>query len=178
MSKIQAEAFLNRQAHEHNDKSDFRTPPYLFSFIEDRFGVVEYDGACVGGLNNLAKPLRLEDEWPVGSIVYSNPPFDSESIEKWIRKGDQHALEGGVHIMCMPDKLTHCFMSELIPLFDEIIFLGGRVNFISPYAVKGGTSMNGTIITRQGGIHPLQRWRPLVSTILIRDLKKAFPSNV
>ena len=175
MGDNQAKHFLDRQGHEHNDKSDFRTPPYLFAFIEDRFGKVEFDAACIDGLNNLAPALRLEDEWPKGSLVYSNPPFDSESIQAWFEKGERHAANGGVHIMCLPMKMTQCFFNPMIERFNEIIFLGGRINFISPYAVKGGTSMNGTILTRQGGECKYHD-TPIIEGVLIRDLKAAYRS--
>ena len=135
---------------EHTDQVDFRTPEYLFQFINS-ISPVEFDGACEKGLNELAEPLRLEDPWPDGTI-YSNPPFDIDSIIKWIKKGYAHSRknEGNVHIMLIPNKLTqvklqdHC--SELI---DKIIFLGGRVNFDSPYAVRGGTSRMGSVILIQ-----------------------------
>lgn len=163
------EAFLRRGEHQHNDKDDFRTPPYLFAYIEDRFGIVQYDGACTPSVNNLAAPLRLEDEWPKGATIYSNPPFDSESIVKWVKKGWAHALTGGTHIMLLPDKLTQCFFAELFPMISRIIFLGGRVNFVSPYAVKGGASMSGSVIIGQ----TLTGLPISIENALIRDIKKA-----
>ena len=135
MSENRALAFVNR-SHPHTMKDDFRTPKYLFHYIDSRFSI-EYDGACVEGINNLAQSLRLEDEWPIGSTVYSNPPYDA------------------------------------LPKFDEIIFLGGRVNFDSPYAVKGGASMSGSVITRQGGIPA-----PKVRSVLLRDLKTRYQKVV
>ena len=69
-----------------SDQVDFRTPPYLFEYIKSLYGRIDYDGACFSdGSNALATPLRLENEWPDG-IVYSNPPFDDDSIIKWIKK--------------------------------------------------------------------------------------------
>ena len=170
MSDEKARAYIGRNTHEHTDQSDFRTPPYLFDWINDSWGV-EYDGACIDGLNNLATPLRLEDEWPIGSVVYSNPPFDSPSIVKWFEKGQDHAAKGGIHIMCLPNKICQVFFSSMIDRFNEIVFLGGRINFDSPYAVKGGTSMSGTIITRQGG-ECLHHDTPIIRGVLIRELKK------
>lgn len=164
----QAEAWVKRN-HPHNNKNDFRTPKYLFDYINSLYSI-EYDGACTPGLNNLAKPLRLEDKWPKGSTVYSNPPYDSDSIIEWFWKGEKHKAQGGIHIMLIPNKFSQCFMSEMIPCFDEIIFLGGRVNFESPYAVKGGASMAGSIITIQGGNKPLNKMK----AVLLRDLKKRF----
>ncbi len=34
---------------------------------------------------------------------------------------------------------------------DKLIFLGGRVDFPSPYAVKGGASRNGSVLVVQSG---------------------------
>tara|TARA_R110000851_G_scaffold194482_3_gene345292 strand:- start:1057 stop:1599 length:543 start_codon:yes stop_codon:yes gene_type:complete len=174
------EAFLMRNKHKHNDKDDFRTPPYLFAYIEKRYGKIDFDGACTPDVNNLAAPLRLEDEWPVGATIYSNPPFDSESITKWVKKGRKHALNGGTHIMLLPDKLTQCFFAELFPMIQEIIFLGGRVNFVSPYAVKGGASMSGSIIIAQKQRVRLPRDLTIIAVdnVLIRDLKKQYNEGV
>jgi len=172
MLNSKAEHFLNRGQHEHNDKSDFRTPKFLFQYIEDKFGKIDYDGACIDGLNNLAKSLRLDDEWPIGSTVYSNPPFDSGSIEKWFDKGELHAKNGGMHIMCLPEKICQVFFNRMIIEFEEIVFLGGRINFVSPYAVKGGASMSGTILTRQGGKKYYNS--PIISGTLIRDIKHKY----
>mgnify|MGYP003123757532 FL=1 len=72
--------------------------------------------------------------------------------------------------MIIPDKLTQVFFKNLFPLIDEIVFLGGRVNFESPYAVKGGTSMNGSVILVQRGLEGM----PSVDAVLLRDMKKAF----
>ena len=165
-----AEAYVRRDIHPNNSECDFRTPAYLWRWINDRFGEIEYDGACEAGVNNLATPLRLEDSWPIGATVYSNPPFDSDSIVKWFEKGEELAANGGVHIMCLPNKISQVFFQPLIARFDEIIFLGGRVNFESPHAVKGGASMSGTMITRQGGKRVKNS--PIIEGILLKDIKK------
>lgn len=135
---------------QHTDQVDFRTPKYLFDFI-NTIENIEFDGACEIGLNDLAKPLRLEEKWPNGAI-YSNPPFDIDSICKWIEKGYEHSRKSpkNTHIMLIPNKLTQVgFQNRAINKIDKIIFLGGRVNFESPYAVKGGSSRMGSVILIQ-----------------------------
>ena len=66
---------------------DFRTPAYLLDFIRLRWGL-DYDAACTPNVNNVVpKTLRLEEEWPKKkwpTTIYSNPPFDTKSIIKWI----------------------------------------------------------------------------------------------
>lgn len=133
-----------------SDMVDFRTPMYLWAYIDSRFNV-EYDGACQEGVNNLAKPLRLEDNWPDG-VIYSNPPFDTDSIIKWAIKGYEHSRKNdkNVHLLLIPDKLNHVkIQRECCHTFDKIIFFGGRIDFPSPYAVKGGASRNGSILIVQ-----------------------------
>ena len=140
------------------DMVDFRTPNYLFKYLNS-IEKIDFDGACEAGINNLAIPLRLEDEWPNG-VVYSNPPFDIDSINKWIDKGWEHSrkAEGNVSLILIPDKLTQVkFQEQSSNKFDSIIFLGGRVNFESIYSIKGGSSRNGSVILIQKmgekGIH-------------------------
>ena len=75
--------------------------------------------------------------------------------------------------MLLPDKLCQVFMSRMIPHFSQIVFLGGRVNFISPYAVSGGASMSGSIITVQ-----TQTELSKVKSVLLRDIKKEYKESV
>jgi len=134
----------------NTDMVDFRTPDYLWDFIKTRWHP-EYDAACTPGLNNLTTPLRLEDDWPNG-VIYSNPPFDTPSIIKWALKGFEHSrkAKGNIHIMLIPNKLNVVSLQKgCSHTFDKLIFLGGRVDFPSPYAVKGGASRNGSVLVIQ-----------------------------
>lgn len=151
------DSFIKRKKHPKHLQVDFRTPQYLFEWINDTYGPINYDAACEDGVNNLAPPLRLEEKWPPGSIVYSNPPYDQTSLKNWIEKGHLHAQNGGQHIILMPNKLCQVFMYKLLPKIDEIIFLGGRVNFISEHSVKKGASMTGSILIRQGVLRRLAK---------------------
>ena len=141
----QAEAFLKN--HKKTNFSDFRTPSYLIEWINNEFGPIDFDGACEDGVNNLFESLRLEEEWPKGSIVYSNPPFDTPSILKWFAKGLEHSKNGGTHIMLIPNKLCQkTFVDNINPNIETMVFLGGRINFEGPNIVKGGSSRNGCLI--------------------------------
>jgi len=134
----------------NTDMVDFRTPGYLWDFIKTRWDP-QYDAACTPGLNNLTTPLRLEEDWPNG-VIYSNPPFDTPSIIKWALKGFEHSrkAKGNIHIMLIPNKLNVVSLQKgCSHTFDKLIFLGGRVDFPSPYAVKGGASRNGSVLVIQ-----------------------------
>lgn len=165
-------SFVQRQK-QFTFEDDFRTPSFIFEYLNSEYGEIEYDGACIAGLNNLAIPLRLEQEWPKNSIVYSNPPFDSKSLIKWIKKGYDHTLNGGKHIVLMPNKTCQVFFNELYCYFDKLIFLGGRLDFSGPYSSKGGTSMQGTIIGIQTPKNSLLNY-PNIEALKIRDLKRLY----
>lgn len=153
-----------------SDMVDFRTPSYLWEYIKSRFDV-EFDGACQEGVNNLAKPLRLEDVWFDG-VIYSNPPFDTDSIIKWALKGFEHSRKSpkNIHLLLIPNKLNYVeIQKQCSHTFDKIIFLGGRVDFSSPYAVKGGASRNGSILIIQSMTIDKNN-----EYVLLSDLKKEF----
>ena len=159
----------------NSDQVDFRTPKYLFEYIKSLYGEVQYDGACFAdGSDALAYPLRLEEPWPSG-IIYSNPPFDDESIIKWINKGYIHsrANKNNVHIMLIPNKLNHVKIQKKgFDYVDRIIFLGGRVDFKSEYSVKGGASRNGSVILIQDS--RLEFFEKTYSFKLLSELKEEF----
>ena len=165
---------MNRKTN-FSDQVDFRTPDYLFKYIKSIYGVIQYDGACFeDGSNALAYPLRLEEEWPSG-IVYSNPPFDDDSIISWMNKGWHHSRrdKNNIHIMLIPNKLNHVKIQKNgFDLIDRIIFLGGRVDFDSPYSTKGGSSRNGSIILIQD--QTLNDYEKQFSFKLLSELKEEF----
>ena len=173
MSEAKSAAFA-QNIHPNTHEDDFRTPAYLFDWINDIFGPVEYDAAC-DEINNLATPLRLEDDWPVGSVIYTNPPFDSQSIAAWFDKGRIHADNGGIHIMCLPNKLCQTFFTERISQCDEILLLGGRVDFSGPFSTPGGASRTGTVIIVQHWDRPFS---PIVRGIRLRDLKARYKQKM
>lgn len=163
------------QKTKFSDQVDFRTPAYLFEYIKSLYGYVQYDGACFeDGSNALAYPLRLQEEWPSG-IIYSNPPFDDDSIIAWINKGWHHSRKdkNNIHIMLIPNKLNHVKIQKNgFELIDQIIFLGGRVDFKSEFSTKGGASRNGSIILIQD--QTLNNHEKQFSFKLLSELKEAF----
>ena len=135
----------------NSDQVDFRTPDYLFDYIKSLYNRIDYDAACENGKNNLAEALRLEDKWPNQKIIYSNPPFDTKSIIKWIEKGYEWTREDltNIHIILIPNKLCTKKLTEHLKKIDGFIFLGGRVNFKSEFSCRGGSSRNGSVILIQ-----------------------------
>ena len=169
----QREAFLNRSSHEHNDKDDFRTPGFVVNWLKSKFGPCLRDGACTienmkgTPINVFGVHLLHPDEW-----VYVNPPFDTPSILSFIDACVPIASNNTV-VFLLPNKLCQkSFCQNVNHHFDEIYLLGGRLNFESPFSVKGGTSMNGCFI---GVIYCdllKKNERPVIHSLTISELKK------
>tara|TARA_R110002012_G_scaffold95647_1_gene231061 strand:+ start:1526 stop:2056 length:531 start_codon:yes stop_codon:yes gene_type:complete len=173
----QKDAYLFRKSHEHNDKDDFRTPMYLIKYLKNQFGPHLRDAACSeenkkGEYINIFDPsIELKaEEW-----VYINPPFDTPSILKFI-EASKNVNNNMVYLL--PNKLCQkSFTTNVNYYFDEVIMLGGRINFISPYAVKGGTSMNGCFFGIIYADLSEKNEYPLIKSINLSDIKKRYYSN-
>mgnify|MGYP003139693769 CR=1 FL=1 len=169
----QAAAFINRR-HEHNDKDDFRTPMYLINWMKSNFGDGLRDGAC-SEENKKGDPINVFDfhiieaeEW-----IYVNPPFDTSSIIKFVEACS--LIESNDRVFLLPNKLCQkSFCLNINKHFDEIHMLGGRIDFESPYAVKGGTSMNGCFLGVMRSDIKLKNENPVVYSHTLADLKKRF----
>jgi len=169
----QAEAFIQR-SHEHNNKDDFRTPIYLINWLKSKFGDLLRDGAC-SEENKKGEPINVFDfnlisknEW-----IYVNPPFDTPSIIKFVEACS--LIESNDRVFLLPNKLCQkSFCLNVNKHFDEIHMLGGRIDFVSPYAVKGGTSMNGCFIGVMRSDEGKKNKHPVVYCHTLSDLKKRF----
>jgi len=178
MTDNQKHHFLNRLSHEHNEKDDFRTPMYIIDWLKDKMGYMLLDAAC--SLENRKGPaLNIfidEDKIPLMSPsveenwIYINPPFDMKSVIKFTEKASQWRSKGWPVAMLLPNKLCSKSYCEKVNIhFDEIYPLGGRINFESPYAVTGGTSMNGCFI----GIMKVRERNkfPILKSITLAEIK-------
>ena len=171
-----AEAFLNRSKHEHNDKDDFRTPMFLIRYLKSIYGDGLRDGAS-SEENKKGKPVNVfkpglieENEW-----IFINPPFDTPSILKFVEAGSKLAQNNPV-VFLLPNKLCQKgFVLNVVPHFDEVILLGGRINFEGPYSTKGGTSMNGCFF---GVINPpgtyMKNDKAVISIQTLSNLKSIY----
>ena len=135
--------------HERTHEEDFRTPKYLVEYMKHRFGEKFYDACYNQNFDNcLERPyipnitIPNNDEW-----VYFNPPFHSDKIHYFIDLAVELKKIGITSVFLLPNKLCQvAFVERINPHFSKIIFLGGRINFISEYSVKGGSSRNGCFI--------------------------------
>ena len=162
---------------ERTHQEDFRTPQYIIHFLKSKYGSKFYDACYNQNFDNcLSKPyipkltIPNKDEW-----VYFNPPFHSDKIHYFIDLAQELKKNGITSIFLLPNKLCQVgFVNKINLHFNEIIFLGGRINFISKYSVKGGTSRNGCFI---GIILPNKSEFQSFTSINLSELKKNFKNK-
>ncbi len=170
-------AFLSRKTHKHNDKDDFRTPDYIIRWLKSQFGEGLRDGACTPNVNNKGVPIDLFDPYSRLSYaewVYVNPPFDMKNVVMFVEACARISAGNDV-VMLLPNKL--CSKSYCLKVnhhFDEIIMLGGRIDFESPYAAKGGTSMNGCFVGIMYADIMKKTEYPIVKCVTLAELKVGF----
>tara|TARA_Y100000004_G_C8896584_1_gene404443 strand:- start:644 stop:1180 length:537 start_codon:yes stop_codon:yes gene_type:complete len=173
---IQVQSFLQKRNHEHNDKDDFRTPMYLINWLKDKFGEGLRDGACTIGVNNKGEPINVfspdsiePEEW-----IYVNPPFDMKNVLMFVKACAKLSNDNDV-VMLLPNKLcSKAYVLNVNHHFDEIIMLGGRICFESPYAVTGGSSMNGCFIgIMYSDVRKMNEY-PVVKSITLSKIKEDY----
>ena len=68
----------------------------------------------------------LEEEW--GSMNYVNPPYNA--IKDWLKKGVEEQQKGRSSMFLIPSRTdTKWFHEIIIPNYEEIFFIKGRLKF-------------------------------------------------
>lgn len=178
VSDNQIKHFINRGIHPHNEKDDFRTPMYIIDWLKDHFGDNLLDAACSeenkkGEYINIFKEPASYAIFDLTTWIYINPPFDMQNCIDFTQAGALWNEKGWPVVMLLPNKLCSKSYCEKINIhFDEIICLGGRINFESPYAAKGGTSMNGCFLGIMYGDVMKKNEYPVVKSLTLAQIKK------
>lgn len=162
--------------HERTHEEDFRTPEYIVKWLKYNFGEDFYDACYNENYDNaLSTPyIPGKTEPNQGEWVYFNPPFHSNKIPYFIELAKELQLKNIMSVFLLPNKLCQVgFVNNVNRSFDEIIFLGGRINFDSIYSTPGGTSKNGCFI---GIVKPLSKIKHYATyrSINLSQIKKAF----
>ena len=156
---------------ERTHEEDFRTPEYLVNYLKYWFGENFYDACYNENYDNslsepyipgITKPNPFE--W-----VYFNPPFHSDKIHYFIALAEELKKQSVTSVFLLPNKLCQVGYVNGVNLhFEHIIFLGGRIDFISEHSVKGGTSRNGCFI---GIISPNKKHNQTFHSINLSQIK-------
>lgn len=146
------------------DRDSWRTPPWLFAWLDDRFN---FDVDLAADKRNWLCPLfytkeddALSQDWRAkGGRGFLNPPYSK--IDPWVEKAVLAQVCGFLTVMVMPscngeDRFQHVFSYA-----SEIIDIVGRVAFLTPDGkeVKGNTRGSSVYIFDPARISaPCHRW--------------------
>ena len=172
MSTARAKAF-NTWKHPNTTKDDYRTPEYLLGFIESTVGEITRDGACHDS-NGVAPSFDLwgDEQLSDGDVLFINPPWETKEVAKFVAEASKQVSNGAKVVFLLPNKLCEvAWVNNINDYFENIIILGGRVDFSGPFSVKGGASRYGTFIGFMGFDrgHSTQ-----MDSINIRELKEIY----
>lgn len=123
---------------------EWRTPPALFAVLNERHGFTL--DAASSHQNALTKAhLTIEDDaltlkqwgrWPITqpAVVWCNPPYSTGMIPAFIRKALEQIEKGYVReavFLIRADTSTRYWHELVLPYSSEILFVDGRVNFLT-----------------------------------------------
>ena len=178
MNMNRREAF--HALHPGTNEDDYRTPAYLVRYIASKRPIT-HDGACTPE-NALGEPYDVFQGatsvgarsgcLPPNSHLFVNPPWDTPSVVLFVSAAAEclRRSPGSRCTFLLPNKLCEvAWVREVLPFFDEITFLGGRVNFEGPNAVKGGASRWGCVLADLTRRPPA--YLPIMRYVLLSELK-------
>ena len=143
----QRDAFLNN--HPKTGENDFRTPAYVLRGIEAlTTSNITHDGACTDE-NALAQPFDVfsDEDLPEGSLLFINPPWDTPSVEAFVKAASALMTTRNQCVFLLPNKLSEVrCVNEINSHFSHIIMLGGRIDFSGPHSVKPGATRWGCFL--------------------------------
>lgn len=114
-----------------SNKFDWETPPELFVRLDNHFDFTV--DAAANRLNAKLPRFWTEEEnglimpWN-GERVYCNPPYGTKQ-KAFVEKAAEHAAE--VSVLLLPARPDTAVWHDLIFPHAEVIFLRGRIKFIS-----------------------------------------------
>jgi site-specific DNA-methyltransferase (adenine-specific) len=122
---------MNTDLHFSSKKNDWRTPRYIFDYLNDIYKFTL--DPCASDDNNLCdKYYTLEDDglsksW-AGETVFMNPPYGRE-ISKWVKKAFDETNDYGATVICLlPARTCPAWFWDYCQ-DGAINFLRGRVKF-------------------------------------------------
>lgn len=129
---------MNKQIQEtlfSSKKTDWVTPIPLFQNLNKMFGPFTLDSAatkentkCV----NFYSPEQNGLILPWSGIVFCNPPYGRNVIDKWVKKGYTEAIQNHDSIrivMLLPARVDTKWFHDYCRKAKEIYFIKGRIQF-------------------------------------------------
>ena len=171
-SAAKAAAFT-KAYHPNTRMDDYRTPRYILDYIEETFGQINRDGAC-HETNKTGDPIDLfsGELMKMGEVLFVNPPWSTPEVKRFVEAASRQVDAGATVVFLLPNKLCEVsWVNDVIGYFDNIILLGGRVDFAGPFSVKKGATRFGTFI---GVMGKGRENNPIVEGVTLRHLKEIY----
>ncbi|MGQ0285833.1 phage N-6-adenine-methyltransferase [Pasteurellaceae bacterium 22721_9_1] len=131
------------------DKDSYRTPRYVFNWLEHRFAWFHFDG-CASKSNSLCERWigtgsefaedflaenlsdKLSEHWNIKSFrIFVNPPYSNPL--PFVQRAATLMREGHLVVMLLPaDKSTKWYKVIQDNATEVIDIIGGRINFLHP----------------------------------------------
>lgn len=169
---VRAKAFVLGY-HPNTTQDDFRTPDYLLHFVQKTFGKISRDGAC-SDENGVAPPIDLfsDERMKQGEVLFVNPPWSTPEVVRFVDAAVHQSRCGATVVFLLPNKLCEvAWVNNVNGFFENLIMLGGRVDFSGPYSVKKGTTRFGTFL---GVLGKHNENIPAMESITLRELKATY----
>lgn len=173
-----------------NDPDDYRTPQYVLDWISQYICEITHDGACNelmlsrSGIwspepNSVATPIdicSLELDLIKPMHVFINPPWDTPTILKLVHRAAYLNMvdDTMTFTFLLPNKLCNkAWVEQVYPHLQQIIFLGGRINFEGPNAAPAAKSRHGCFLGIIDGLANKQ-----IEAITVKKMKQQVRDNV
>ena len=126
------------KVHYTSNTNEWFTPDYIYRPLNERFKFT-LDPCCTVESAKCKKFYTVADDglkqdWGQ-NVVWVNPPYSRGVQAAFIRKAYESSLQGATVVMLIPARTETKVFSEYCTKASEIIFIVGRVKFISD---KGG----------------------------------------
>ena len=178
-----------RSEENSTPKDEMRTPPYLFNYLDNRFGfdmdiaATEENTLCDTFYDKETDALSNDSSW--GETNFGNPPYAKDLIGKFVKKAEEVSINGVTTALLLPVDFSTPWWDYCMNAV-EWIRIKGRVKFYdnqglpsknSPFFSSAVIVFDGELKSAiNGDIVPGQTpTTPLVSTL---DITSILPRKV
>lgn len=165
---------MNKKTQEvlfSSKKSDWRTPKYVFDYLNSRMHFTL--DAAADDINKLCSAYftkehdALKQNWK-GHRVFVNPPYSRGLIYNFVKKGFEEGHKDNTSVtMLLPARTCNKWWHEFVMKANEIYFVKGRIKFAGS---KQGAPFPSAIVVFNKELSPGSY--PLIDSLSVGDMKR------
>lgn len=142
-------------------KDEWGTPQELFDRLDALFGFT-LDAAATVENAKCKRYFTKEDNglarnWE-GNVVWCNPPYSGDQLERWVKKICLEASGGTTIVALIPASTGNAWWTEWINQADVVVFIRKRIAFESPQR-KGNAPFWSALVIYNSKEVPLESLR-------------------